>query len=95
MGKKCLYIDMNQLDDTSLTMGDVSVFLEMCFQLWKGKYIFMDNLDSVCYSIDSGDLMRRQERVAAKLMIRQIVSYAKIYNKVCLVTAKNEANIDE
>jgi hypothetical protein len=49
----------------------------------------MDNLDSVCYKIDQGDLHRRQERIAAKLLLRQIIKYSKIYNKLCIFTAKN------
>ena len=38
--------------------------------MYTGYYIFMDNLDSVCYKIDQGDLHRRQERIAAKLLLR-------------------------
>lgn len=49
----------------------------------------MDNLDSVCYKIDAGDLHRKQEMIAAKLVIRSIVEYSKVYKKVCIFTAKN------
>lgn len=55
----------------------------------------MDNLDSICYRIDNGDLHRAQERIASKLLLRKIGSLSKNYNKICIFTAKNEANLDE
>ena len=80
---------MNQFDDTALTMGDITLFLQLCFQVPASPFVFLDNLDSVCYQVDAGDLQRRQERIASKLMIRQIVNHVKIYGKLCIVTAKN------
>ena len=55
----------------------------------------MDNLDMVCYKIDAGDLHRKQERIASKLIIRKILHFSKIYDKLCVVTAKNDGNLDE
>jgi len=54
----------------------------------------MDNLDSVCYQIDEGDLHRRQERIAAKILARNLMGYCRAYKKRCIFTAKNEGNIE-
>lgn len=84
-----LYIDMNQMDDTSLTLPDLALYLELLFQLSRQHFIFFDNLDSVCYKIESGDLHRRQERIAARLILRLILRLSKQYRKLCVFTAKN------
>ena len=63
--------------------------------MWANRIIFMDNLDMVCYKIDAGDLHRKQERIASKLIIRKILHFSKIYDKLCVVTAKNDGNLDE
>lgn len=49
----------------------------------------MDNLDSVCYQVDSGDMHRKQERIAAKILVRNLGRLGKMYRKVCIFTAKN------
>ena len=49
----------------------------------------MDNLDSVCYKIDAGDLHRKEEMIAAKLIMRRIMEFSKVYKKICIFTAKN------
>lgn len=54
----------------------------------------MDNLDAVCYRVEKGDLHRRQEKIAARILMRKIIEFGKLYNKICVFTAKNEANID-
>lgn len=84
-----IYIDMSQMDDTSHNLADLSLYCELVFQLSPHCIVFMDNLDAVCYKIDQGDLHRRQERIASKLIIRKISKYAKMYNKLCIFTAKN------
>jgi len=85
---------MCQLDDLTLNVNDVLMFLELSFQLCSHSIIFFDNLDAVCYNIESGDIQRRQERIAAKLIIRKLIAFMKTYNKLCVFTCKNEAGID-
>lgn len=94
-GYKTLYIDVSQMDDTSLVMPNLTEYLQLTFQLYKGDFLFMDNLDSVCYKIQQGDLHRKQEKIASKLLIRKIMEFSKVYKKVCIFTAKNDANLDE
>lgn len=93
-GFETLYVDMSQMDDISLNLLDLNQYLELMFQIYKGKFIFMDNLDSVCYQIDEGDLHRRQERIAAKILTRNLMDYCRVYKKRCIFTAKNEGNIE-
>lgn len=86
---------MSQIDDQSLVLPSLTEYLELVFQLFGGPIIFMDNLDAICYRVEKGDLHRRQEKIAARILMRKITEFARLYNKLCVLTAKNEANIDE
>lgn len=88
------YVDMCQFDDISLNVADLLNYIESIFQLTNDKLLFFDNLDAVCYEVESGDQQRRQERIAAKLILRKLLSHMKIYNKFIVFTCKNETAID-
>ena len=92
---RTLYIDISQMDNTAFVLENLTQYLQLVFQLYDGDFLFMDNLDSVCYKIDAGDLHRKEEMIAAKLIMRRIMEFSKVYKKTCIFTAKNQANIDE
>ena len=71
-GIKTFYMDFEEISNESEKLKDILDYLELVFQQYSDRVIYIDNVHVLCKDIQS-DLHRQNEMISSKVLARHLI----------------------